>query len=811
MNGYEEALELLKNREFHKALPKYLDLMARCDSTLVHKLYFEVATIFLTQKRFLEGFSCYEHRRFFSSHTIIKYGLEDNLYQGQVLEDERVLLVHEQGFGDTIHFIRFVPQFQKAHPSTKITLFVQQSLHSLLKYSYPNIEFVDSISGVEYDYALPLLSIPFRLKIKDIKPKRAYLKAPTKKLVEKEQSLRVGICWQGNSASSVDSIRSIDHNQILSLLPSQATIYSLQKDIKLNSSRVVEKLEPNFSFLDSAKVVANLDFVISVDTSVAHLSSALGVPTFILLPYESDWRWGESDTRSYWYHNTFLFRQDSSRSWSKPLFELKQALLNRVYSNEHIDLESALEMQKASNYEMSNYYFKSYIKKNRDFIEAYLGVANNYISQNLEKKAKKTLKKAIKQSSTKAKSLSEALYNLALIYKKEQKLAKAKKFYKKALELNPENFNALVNLADIYHAKQKYKASISCYSKALLLKPNNLEVLNSKASLLYEVGKFKKSQKIYDQILSQSDDPKYHLHYSFLLFRVGDLKSAFREYEYRKDIEKVNSLIKPFSDKFWSGEDISNRTLLVLGEQGFGDNIEFFRFVEILKDRYPDTKLYYRTRKELVKLLSSKALDGVYAIEDSIDIEYDYCVPIMSIPYILGITKKKELKAKSYPYIEISKNILQKNKPSTISKNLKVGLCWYGNSMSKELSFSLSDLEPILNIKDMEFYSLQLGANSEELDRYGIVDLVEDSKDFYDTAKAISALDVVVTADSAVAHLCGALDIQAHVLLPFSKGVMWMNEEGKSSWYNSVYLYKPDIKTKWQEPISHIAKLIKKY
>jgi hypothetical protein len=249
---------------------------------------------------------------------------------GGGIEGKTILLHSEQGFGDTIQFCRYAPLI--AARGARVLLDVPEPLQDLMA----------SVSGVarvisekdrppNFDVHCPLLSLPlaFKTRIESIPANTPYLSAPSETMRNWDLSfgskdrLRVGLAWSGRPTNRDDSNRSIKLQSLLPLLDVRANFVSLQKDVRPDDAtelkvrsdllHVGDKLK---TFADTAAVIANLDLVISVDTSVVHLAGALAKPVWVLLSFVPDWRWLLNRDDSPWYPTARLFRQNAPGDWA---------------------------------------------------------------------------------------------------------------------------------------------------------------------------------------------------------------------------------------------------------------------------------------------------------------------------------------------------------------------------------------------------------------------------------------------------------------------------------------------------------------
>ncbi|MDO9025248.1 tetratricopeptide repeat protein [Zwartia sp.] len=253
------------------------------------------------------------------------------------------LLVHaEQGFGDTIQFSRYVSFIKNLFPKTEMIFRVQPELVSLLQLSFPNAIVGSSADPLpDFDFHLPLMSAPFALEKYVQSPPKLdhFLKVQNEKAEQWQHLLgsktkpRIGLVWSGRVTHLNDHNRSITLKDMVKLLSERYDFYSLQKEIRsddqavLNTVGQIHSFSQNIAdFSDTAALCQQMDLVISVDTSVAHLSASLGLPTWVLLPNLPDWRWQLNRTDSDWYETVRLFRQGESGDWAEVLHQVSQEM-----------------------------------------------------------------------------------------------------------------------------------------------------------------------------------------------------------------------------------------------------------------------------------------------------------------------------------------------------------------------------------------------------------------------------------------------------------------------------------------------------
>jgi hypothetical protein len=303
---------------------------------------FNLSYLLLRQGRFEEGWSRLEARNWCAPQVA---GLSMPRWQGESLVGKSILIVYEAGFGDVIQFCRYATLL-KSRGASFITLLCHPPLKNLLK----SLEGVDEVAGFDdfispsgWDVWTPLVSIAHysNTRLDTIPAKTPYLYAPPDLIAKwssalpERPALRAGLVWRGNPLFENDADRSLPSLDILAPLGavSGVTFVSLQKGRGENDAvpEGLSLIKPGFplvDFADTAALMSKLDLVISVDTAVAHLAGALGIPCWVLLPeYKTDWRWLNERTDTPWYPGVMrLFRQTRAGDWSDVIADVVRSL-----------------------------------------------------------------------------------------------------------------------------------------------------------------------------------------------------------------------------------------------------------------------------------------------------------------------------------------------------------------------------------------------------------------------------------------------------------------------------------------------------
>lgn len=394
---------------------------------------------------------------------------------------------------------------------------------------------------------------------------------------------------------------------------------------------------------------------------------------------------------------------------------------------------------------------------------------------------------------------------LAQLYKKTHQYERALESLSRAIKLEPTEAQWYIDLGNLLYEQNLIDEAIACYKSALFYRPQSCEAHNNLAIAYKDNHDLSLAFEHFSKALSLCpDSPEIHFNYSLALLLEGNYLEGFKEYEWRW-LKKDNApYAKDFGVPLWDGS-FSSSTLLVTVEQGIGDTIFFFRYLPLVKER--GLKVILQCHRELVTLLSDNyGVDKVLSLDQKPE-GFDLYCPLLSLPYVM----KTELSniPKKVPYI-IANCRHQEEVLSLIgqSSDLKVGLVWAGSpehSNDKNRSMRLSEMAPLFRLKGARFYSLQKGQPAEEAKRHReLIELSGYIKDFSDTAAIVANLDLVITVDTAVAHLAAAMAKEVWILLPYSPDWRWMLHRSDSLWYPTAKLFRQKRRNDWSEVIREV-------
>ncbi len=413
-----------------------------------------------------------------------------------------------------------------------------------------------------------------------------------------------------------------------------------------------------------------------------------------------------------------------------------------------------------------------------------------------------------------------ALINLAVARQEKGELVRAIELYRRALEIHPHSWEAYNNLATVLQEQGNLEDALEYYHKALELLPDFVEAINNLGRTFLEKGAVEDAISCYRRAIHLSPNhASAHLNLSLALLLVGDLENGLAEYEWRWQIKEFHTghscfLTGPDNTvsareyrPLWDGSDLVGKTILLHAEQGLGDSLQFIRYAAIVKNK--GGRVIVGCYPQLHRLFAT--VDGIdlLIVKGEPLPEFDVQAPMLSLPYIIG-TKLETIPANT-AYLSPPAGAEFTLLPD---RTLKVGIVWAGNPKhrkNKQRSCSLSQFLPLLEVSGVSFYSLQKEVSEADralLNQTSIVDLSPYFGDFADTAAAIAKLDLVISVDTAVAHLAGALGKPVWILLAFSPDWRWLLEREDSPWYPTARLFRQHQRGDWEDVFARVAEAL---
>jgi tetratricopeptide (TPR) repeat protein len=324
---------------------------------------------------------------------------------------------------------------------------------------------------------------------------------------------------------------------------------------------------------------------------------------------------------------------------------------------------------------------------------------------------------------------------------------------------------------------------------------------------LNDQGKLDEAAACYRRALElRPDYADAHWNQSLLLLLTGDLERGWAKYEWRWKIKQWSP--RDFPQTLWDAQPLEGRTILLHAEQGLGDTIQFARYASLVKER--GGAVIVECQRPLLSLLASCAgIDRLVGQGDELP-PFDVQVPLLSLPGIFH-TSLRDIPA-TVPYLFAHPSLVERWRQELGGiAGFKIGIAWRGSPIHKNdraRSIPLSCFEPLAGLPDIHLFSLQKGAGTEELqdarDHFPVAELGSRLEDFMDTAAVLKNLDLVITCDTAVAHLAGALGVPVWVAIPFAPDWRWLLGRSDSPWYPTMRLFRQKKLGNWEDVFEEI-------
>ena len=400
---------------------------------------------------------------------------------------------------------------------------------------------------------------------------------------------------------------------------------------------------------------------------------------------------------------------------------------------------------------------------------------------------------------------SGAHHNLALLYIEESDFEPALHHALKATELAPGDPSIAVTVGDVLLQLNRPKDAVSFLQQLARKFPDHPGPYNGLGMAFLACNELADAELNYRRVLEFDPDlVEAHFCLGVIQLLRGDLQLGLPDYEWRLQRPQNSKIVLKQAGAPWTGQELKDRTIQVFTEQGFGDVIQAARYLPMLKPG----RLVLRVPQPLQRLLATMEIKMEITGPEAIVQGVDFNVSIMSLAHRLGTTLTDIPEGTGYlkPPIE---RIMEFNTFLGTKDKPRVGICWRGNprhAHDRKRSIPVSTLDGLIDNSRVEWINLQVPSTPEDRaflpDRHG---LGKELGDFLDTACLIKNLDLVVTVDTSVAHLAGALGVPTFVLLPFAPDWRWMLERSDSPWYPTIRLFRQDRPGAWDSAVNAVA------
>jgi tetratricopeptide (TPR) repeat protein len=404
---------------------------------------------------------------------------------------------------------------------------------------------------------------------------------------------------------------------------------------------------------------------------------------------------------------------------------------------------------------------------------------------------------------------SDVQANLAAALARQGRLEEAAAACERAIDLSPQNVGAYINLGVIRSRNGDQEGAVEAYRKAISIDPNSSKALTNLGVALSSLGKAEAAIEASGRAVELRPlDAELHYNHAMLLLLSGDLEAGFREFEWRLSHPAPKFRPRSFDVPRWQGENRQGRTLLIHAEQGLGDSLHFVRFVR--RTAATGGPVVLQVQTPLTELLRG-SLDVTVISADEPVPRFDLHVPMMSLPHVLGTTLATI--PAEVPYLKAAPaRVAEWREKLRGYSGVKVGVVWAGSPGHRHDSMRSLPAEMVLarlSIPGVQLYSLQKeprAADSPALEQLTgkVVDLAPSLATFADTAAAVSAMDLVISVDTAVAHLAGALGKPTWILLPHILDWRWLYERVDTPWYPTARLFRQRRSGDWASVLDRL-------
>ncbi len=417
---------------------------------------------------------------------------------------------------------------------------------------------------------------------------------------------------------------------------------------------------------------------------------------------------------------------------------------------------------------------------------------------------------------------------LAALFWRLEKLDKAMDFYKNLARLEPNNPSHYISMGRISFVQTNSSECLEFYRKAYSLDRNSTATCFNLGVACAEFGYTEEAISLFERVLviePQNIGSGWNRAISLLV--IGDLKRGFAEYEkyrwqHRREFFKAPDF---FPEPIWDGSEISGKTILLHTDEGYGDSIQFIRYAPLVQET--GAEVIFACPSPLLRLFSVvKGIDLLIeesAIEEAASPRFHVHAPLLSLPHCFSTTLDsipREIPYISFPTLKLQ---FQDSLPTipniTEATCMKVGIVWASGSRerAKRLNLTggvhtrdcpLSYFTRLLSVEGVSLFSLQVGEQSSELDSFRNEERIQDLspliQDFADTAALINQLDLVISVDTAVAHLAGAMGKLVWTLLPSFPDWRWLQNRSDTSWYPTMRLFRQGRRGDWDSVFAQV-------
>jgi len=410
---------------------------------------------------------------------------------------------------------------------------------------------------------------------------------------------------------------------------------------------------------------------------------------------------------------------------------------------------------------------------------------------------------------------ADAQNNLGMVHYTNGHIAEAQNCFRAAVRLRSDHANATLNLGSTRQIFNHVEEAEGLFRRALVLGADPARANSNLALALMEQGRPAEAERACRAALAiQPHSAEARANLALALLTMGQMEEGWRAYESRWEVEAMGGPAPALSQPRWTGQKLNGETVLLYAEQGFGDTLQFCRYAPMVAAA--GGRVILVVPKALRRVMAT--LDGIAEIlteEDDGLPAFDYHCPLLSLPFAFGTT----LATIPAPVPYLGTNPWKWQYFLANLPGMKVGVVWAGKSraaqphavaIDKRRSMALADMAPLFRVPGCHFVSLQLGPPAAQMQALpGVLhDVSGQLSDWSDTAGLISGLDLVISVDTAVAHLAGALGKPVWMLNRFDSCWRWLRERDDTPWYPTMRQFRQTSRGDWAGVVERVARAL---
>ena len=451
--------------------------------------------------------------------------------------------------------------------------------------------------------------------------------------------------------------------------------------------------------------------------------------------------------------------------------------------------------------------FRHALSANSNSPETHYNLANTLRELNRPAEAEAAYREAIRLRP----NYIRAMINLGNVLRDSDRLAEAVEVLRGAVAVDASYANAHLNLGTVLRDSGSYEEALQHLRQAVTLEPTSAEAHNNLGTVLQALTDFGAAEEYYETAVRLNPElPDAHFSRATSRLRAGDLAAGFAEFEWRWKCKSFST--RRFAEPRWDGAPLAGKTILLHAEQGLGDTLHFVRYATRAKER--GATVVAEVQPQLLPILAGLAGVDRFVPAGSPPGPFDVHCPLMSLPGVLGLSMEQLWTG---PYLSADPaRVVAWRERLAEHRGFRVGICWQGNRkhlFDAQRSFALVQLEPLVEVANIKLISLQQGAGTEQMatSPFEVIDLgdkLDADGAFLDAAAVIKSLDLVITADTALAHLAGGLGAPVWLALSAHGDWRWFEDRDTSPWYPTMRLFRQPHLGEWNDVFQAMARAL---